>query len=497
MKDKKSILITRWNKLSLQWKLTAAFVLTSVIILIVNLIMYYSINKMMGKIDQVYVSNVNLNELSDSLDEVQDSMTQYLNTKSSDAIDAYYRSEQKYQKLLHNLNTEITDNEMLLMEKNIKTMSENYLEIAFKTVQAKRGRNVEKYIDHYEISKDAFQDIHAFIYSLNNEQFKYNSMSYKLLLKSLRYMEIISTAILVLLIIINIGLIILLTRTITRPLNKLAKFANDVSKGKLDIEVEVESEDEVGVVSNAFNKMLLNIRVYIEQIRENMEKERALKEKELLMEGHLKDAKLKYLQAQINPHFLFNTLNAGAQLAMMEGADKTCLFVEHMADFFRYNVKRLDQDVTIEDEIRLVDSYIYILNVRFSGDIHFIKDIDKTVLQTKIPAMVLQPIVENAVNYGIHGINGDGIIKLSVYEMDHNICLSVKDNGIGISKDKIDQIMRGEIAETDLSRNSNGVGLGNVISRLQMYFNKDDVLEIKSDGKDKGTEVIIHIPNRL
>lgn len=494
MRNKKSILVTKWSKLSLQWKLTAAFVFTSVIILIVNLIMYFSINKMMGKIDQVYVSNINLNELSDSLDNVQNSMTQYLNTKSSDAIDAYYRAEQNYQKLLENLNTTITDNEMLLMEKNIKRMSENYLNIAFETVQAKRGRNVERYKDRYEITKDAFQDIHAFIYSLNNEQFKYNSKSYQLLLNSLHYKEVISTAILILLVLINIGLIILLTRTITRPLNNLAKFANEVSKGKLDIEVEVESEDEVGVVSKAFNKMILNIRVYIEQIRENMEKERALKEKELLMEGHLKDAKLKYLQAQINPHFLFNTLNAGAQLAMMEGADKTCLFVEHMAEFFRYNIKKLDQDVTIDDEIRLVDSYIYILNVRFSGDIHFTKEIDENYLNTHIPAMVLQPIVENAVNYGIHGINWDGIIKLSVYRTDHNICLSVRDNGIGISQEKIDQIIRGEIPEADLERNSNGVGLGNVISRLQMYFNRDDVLEIKSEGKDKGTEVIIHIP---
>lgn len=494
MRKRKLILEKKWNKLSLQWKLTVAFIFTSVIILIVNLIMFLSINKMMGKIDQVYISNVNLNELSDSLDNVQSSMTQYLNTKSSDAIDAYYRSEQNYQKLLLNLNTTITDNEMLLMEKNIKSMSENYLDMAFKTVQAKRGRNVERYKDYYEIANEEFKDIHAFIYSLNNEQFKYNSKSYELLLNSLRYMEAISTAILILLIFINIGLIILLTRTITRPLNNLAKFANDVSKGKLDIEVEVESEDEVGIVSKAFNKMILNIRVYIEQIRENMEKERALKEKELMMEGHLKDAKLKYLQAQINPHFLFNTLNAGAQLAMMEGADKTCLFIEHMADFFRYNIKKSDQDVTIADELRLVDSYIYILNVRFSGDIHFVKEIDEEYLDIRLPAMVLQPIVENAVNYGIHGIHWDGFIKLSLYRKDHNICLSIKDNGIGMTGGKIDEIMRGEIPEADLERNSNGVGLGNVINRLQMYFNRDDVLEIKSEGKDKGTEVIIYIP---
>ncbi len=495
MKNRKKILLKKWNKLSLQWKLTTAFVFTSFIMLIVNFIMYFNINQMMGKIDEVYVSNTNLYELSDSLNNLQNSMTEYLNTKSSDAIDAYYRSEQKYRKLLDKLNVTITDNEMLLMEKNIKNMSENYLETAFETVQAKRGRNVEKYKDNYEVAKTSFQNINAFIYSLNNEQFKYNSGSYKLLLNTLKYMEIISTSILIIIAVINIGLIILLTRSITKPLNNLAKVANDVSKGKLYIEpVAVESEDEVGVVSNAFNKMVLNIRVYIEQIRENLEKERILKENELKMEGHLKDARLKYLQAQINPHFLFNTLNAGAQLAMMEGADKTCLFIEHMAEFFRYNMNKMDQVVTIADEVRLADSFIYILNVRFSGDIHFEREIDEPLLETRIPAMVLQPIVENAVNYGIRGINWDGVIKLSVFRGDSDICLSVKDNGIGMEKDKITQVLTGERFDKDITFNSNGVGLVNVINRLKLYFNREDVIEIKSEGKDRGTEVIVHIP---
>lgn len=92
-----------------------------------------------------------------------------------------------------------------------------------------------------------------------------------------------------------------------------------------------------------------------------------MKEKELLMETHLKDAQLKYLQAQINPHFLFNSLNAGAQLAMMESADRTYDYIQNMAAFFRYNIKKDHDEVTLEEEIRLVDNYIYILNVRFSG----------------------------------------------------------------------------------------------------------------------------------
>lgn len=111
--------------------------------------------------------------------------------------------------------------------------------------------------------------------------------------------------------------------------------------------------------------MMGSIREYVEAQRVSMEKENEMRENELKTQTLLKDAQLKYLQSQINPHFLFNTLNAGMQLAMIEDADKTALFIENMAEFFRYNLSRINEDATLADEIQLVDHYIYILNVRF------------------------------------------------------------------------------------------------------------------------------------
>ena len=200
------------------------------------------------------------------------------------------------------------------------------------------------------------------------------------------------------------------------------------------------------------------------------------------------------LQAQINPHFLFNTLNAGAQLAMMEGADKTTEFIENMADFFRYNIKKMNQDATILEEIHLVDNYIYIMNVRFTGEIHFEKEVDETVLDHKVPSMILQPIVENAVNYGIRNIDWEGQIRLRIFHEGDFVYLSVWDNGAGMTREKIDQILQGEIGETDLKSKSNGIGLGNVIERIQLYTGREDVMEIKSEGLGMGTEFIIKVP---
>ncbi|MCI8586139.1 MAG: histidine kinase [Lachnospiraceae bacterium] len=485
----------KWKYLTLQQKLTALFLLTAVIILTVNLYIFLLINEMTGRVEEVYISNVNLNELSGALDRIQDSVEEYLNTKSSDAMEEYYRSEQAYRGLMEGLNTQVTDNEILLTEKNIYGLSESYLELAAGAIQAKRGRNVERYGALYEDAELLYEEIHTFIYSLNNTQFKDNSRNYQVLLSSLRYMELLSVGVLLLVLLGNISLIIVSTRSVTKPLKQLAKAADEVSGGNFDIgQIPVQSMDEVGIVTNTFNEMVENIRNYIEQLRLTMERENQLKERELMMQSHLKDAQLKYLQAQINPHFLFNTLNAGVQLAMMEEAEQTGRFLENVAEFFRYNVRKNDEDATLQEEIRLVDNYVYILNVRFSGEILFSKEIDESLLHVRVPSMILQPLVENSFNYGIRNIGWRGRIELSVYQKEKEICISIWDNGAGMERERIDQVLSGHAGEAEPSGGSNGVGLKNVMERLRLYFQGQAGLQIFSEGKGTGTEVLITVP---
>lgn len=485
----------KFQNITLQTKLILSFIATTIIIIVVNLFMYQNINLLVNRLDAIYMSNVRLNELENSLTEVQNSMTDYLNTKTSDAMEEYYRSEQDYSELIENLNEDITGNSLQMMERTIRKMSESYLEFTNQTIEAKRGRNIDKYKKRYEKATELYQYIGTYIYSLNNEQFKDNSSSYKNLSLSLHSLEYISAFILISVALCNIALITLLTKSITNPLRILARAADQVAGGKLDTElVEVQSMDEIGIVSSTFNKMLINIRNYIERIKESMEKEREMKEKELMMETHLKDAQLKYLQAQINPHFLFNTLNAGAQLAMMEDADRTYEYIQNVAQFFRYNVKKNNESVSLKDEIELVDNYIYILNVRFSGDIHFEKQIDEALTNIQVPSMLLQPIVENSVNYGIRNIDWQGLIQLSVYRQDDMVCISIKDNGVGIVQEKIDKILNNELRSADVGTDSNGVGLDNVIRRLKLFFGNDDVFDIISEGENMGTEVLICLP---
>ena len=482
------------KNLSLQGKISSIYILTNVLVFVVNILLILGINRMSNEMEMVYRDNLQLNELAQALDEVQNSMTNYLNVKTSDALEDYYRSEQAYLNLVNGLSDEVTVFSYDRMKRNIKHMSEQYLEIVDQTIEAKRGRNVEKYRIRYENATQLYDYINTYIYSLNNEQFKSNTENYNELAQIFRMFESISIGVMFVVIIFNVCIIIKMVGTLISPLKALSKSADEVANGNFDIDLlEVQSEDEIGVVTKAFNQMVISIRLYIKRIRHSMDVERALKEKELMMEAHLKDAQLKYLQAQINPHFLFNTLNAGAQLAMLEGADRTYQYVQNMAEFFRYNVKKGDEIVTIREEIELVDNYIYILNVRFSGDIHYEKKVDKSLLQIQMPSMILQPIVENCVNHGIREMAGEGRISLSVYRLDDLACISIRDNGVGMSQETIEKVISGTYREEELAAGSNGIGMDNVIGRLKLFTESEDVMSIISEGTDKGTEVIIYL----
>ena len=487
----------KWNNASVRSKLLIAFLIPNLLILAVNIYMYASVNAMIARVDEIYVVNVSLNDLSDDLTLLQNSMREYLESKGTAALNDYYTAEQNYRNGLAVLDLKNSDAAVYAMLENIVNQSENYLRVAGDTITAKRGRNVEKYKASYEETMDMYSDLQTCIYALNNRQFKKNTADYSILLSSLRFMEMITIIILVFIGAVNVTVVFLMTKSMTLPLIDLSRAANEVAEGNFDVSVETgEGSDEISVVSKAFKQMLGSIQKYIAEIKDSVMRESLLKEHELVMENRMKEVQLRSLQAQINPHFLFNTLNAGEQLAMMEGADKTTEFIENMADFFRYNIKKIDNDASIAEEIALVDKYVYILNVRFTGEIHYSKNIDEDVTEVRVPSMILQPIVENAVNYGIRGIDWEGHIELKVYRENGNVLLSIRDNGIGMSAEQIDRILSGEaVGEVSADHAaSNGIGLGNVIERLQIFTGQRDVMEIHSEGANKGTEFVIKVP---
>lgn len=479
---------------SIQTKLSGIMIFVLIFVLCINIFIFGQINAAVKRIDAVFSSNVTINELADTLELVQSTVYEYLNTKSSKALENYYRYEQDYRELLTDLNDRNVDSEIKMLEKNIRRMSESYLEQTGQTVQAKRGRNVERYKESYEKETRVYQYINSYIYTLNNLQFRQNSSNYQLLLSSMNVLERASMIIMLLVLCVGIIITVVLVRDMIRPLTALSTTAHEVAKGNLDVpQLPVVAEDEIGVVTRGFNQMVSSIREYIERLKDSLEKEAEMKARELAMEAHLKEAQLKFLQAQINPHFLFNSLNAGTQLAMMEDAENTAVFLERMADFFRYNVRKMGDDATLSEEIESVDSYIYILNVRFAGDITYIKEVDEGLGEIRIPSMILQPIVENAVQHGIHDCMEDGWIRLTVRREEDSLRIIVSDNGEGMTEETIQAVMEGR-AGTHEDKNSTGIAMDNVIHRLQLYYNRENLLHIESEGIGKGTKVSILLP---
>lgn len=481
--------------ISIRNKLLVIFMIPTIMLLSINAYINAEINTMIDDISGIYASNTMLNELQISLTQVHHYLETFLDTRDTEAIEGYLRNQQEFSNRLEQLNGRLLDDDSMITQKNIRSISEEYIRTADRAVEAKRGRNVVKYKEYYDDADRLFSYINSYIYSLNSRQLQCNSHNYEALFTSLKYSETANLTILCMTSALVTLLVFLLTRGITDPLQRLAEAAEQVANGRLVAEVSGPvTNDEVGIVTAAFNQMVVSLKDNMEQARQRIALESAMKEKQLLMEAHLKDTQLKYLQSQINPHFLFNTLNACAQLAMLEGADRTYTYVQNVADFYRYNVRKKDGVATLAEEIGLVNNYIYIINVRFSGEIHFIKEIEEGVTDVPMPAMILQPLVENSINHGLRDVEWEKKIWLSVYRENDRICVSVRDNGIGISPEQTQSILNNDLNGNGLQEHTTGVGLRNVIGRLRLFYNRDDVMEITSTGSGMGTEVAVFIP---
>lgn len=467
-------MIERIENSSIRKKLLIIYAITSVVVLMLNIFVFVNINRLVKELDSVFLTNINIGEFSSSLDKVHTQMLGYLNTKSTDDIYGYYEAYQEYETQISLLSDEISSQSTKRMERNIRSMSENYLLLTENAIDAKRGRNIEKYRNYYEQANELYGYLKTYINNLNNEYFKNNSADYLTLSDSLGYVEFINMFVFVTVSTVSIILVIILANRVTRPLKSLADVAEKVAEGNYNVTVQpVKTMDEIGVLNAAFDRMLTGIKQGI------------------LMEMKLREAELKTLQAQINPHFLFNTLNAGAQLAMMEGADRTYAYVQAVADFYRYNVKKTDAPVTLADEIQMVDTYIYILNIRFSGDVGYEKHIEEGIEDVMMPTMTLQPIVENAVNHGIREIMGEGRIVITAENDGAECVIRISDNGRGLTKKQVDDIMH---RRTRMKDEHGGIGLRNVMERLFLMFGREDVFEVESDGPDMGTTVTLRLP---
>lgn len=251
---------------------------------------------------------------------------------------------------------------------------------------------------------------------------------------------------------------------------------------EVDYEKIMVSADFLFLFSNFIAKMGIATITKSELVDEIKEK---MKLSELL-----KNMEIKALQSQINPHFLFNTLNTIARMALIENASNTENLIYAISDLLRYSLKNANHMVTIDTEITNLKKYFYIQKIRYDDRFNYEIDIEPSILNFKIPVMTLQPLVENAVIHGLKNMKINGKVKIigRRFNEDH-LTIEVFDNGVGIDEEKLKTIFSVE----NSYENMTGLGIQNVDSRIKHYFGDEYGIELKST-KEFGTSVMIKVP---
>lgn len=482
-------------------KLIMYYLITILLMGITSLFSYYNAKIVLVKLNTIITDYMYLNNLNNDVNTLMVELEDYLSTKSSDALLNYYTSYNDLQsKALGIPRRAVVDPEGMML-KNIGYMIDNLLIEADNAVMGKRERISSEYIAHFTRSNEISEYIKFYINNLLNDKLQRGSFRHDELNKNMTLISYTNLVIIIGSVIFNIFLVIIFTYRLTKPIIELSHSAERVSKGDYDIEpLQIETNDEINVLTKAFDKMVINIRNHIDEIRYQAEIEKKLQEQELQnlkMKSLLKDAELKSLQSQINPHFLFNTLNAASQLAMMEGADRSSELIENTAELFRYNLRKLEEPVTLVDELKNVKNYMYILKTRFRDKIEFFMDIDPSTLHVKIPCTIIQPIVENAYIHGLEDLEEQGEIHLNIMRNTNtnSIHIEVIDNGMGMEEDRVKSIISDDSCDVN-KKHVSGIGMHNVINRLKLFYNIsaiNDIIEIHS-RVGFGTRVVLKIP---
>ncbi|MGE5678621.1 MAG: sensor histidine kinase [Pseudomonadota bacterium] len=481
-------------------KLISYYLIMTLILGVTSLFSYYNAKVILLKMNTVITDYVYLNRLNSGVNLLMTELEKYLTTKSSESLLNYYNICNNLQEESRKIPREALYDQDLLMLKDIGYMIDNLLAEADNAVTAKRGRISSEYISHFSRSNEISENIKFYINMLMEDKLQKGSDKYTAITKNMNYLSYANLFIIFGSVILSLFLALMFTYKLTKPIIELSHSAERVSAGDFEVNIsEIKTEDEVNILASAFSKMIASIKSYIDELKSQAEVEKLLKEQEmqnLRMKSLLKDAELKSLQSQINPHFLFNTLNAASQLSMMEGADKTSEFVENIAELFRYNLRKLDEPATLADEIKYAKNYMFILKTRFGSRIEFRTDIDERFQNIKIPCTIIQPIIENAFIHGLQNLERAGEILLSVRYSEENLLIEVADNGEGMAAGQVAAIMSLKHGEDLQRKHVTGIGISNVIERLQLYYNRaevGDVIEIES-GPGKGTRVTLKIP---
>ena len=259
---------------------------------------------------------------------------------------------------------------------------------------------------------------------------------------------------------------------ITKPVINMKNTMKQVMDGNLNLRIEVDRNDEIGSLEESFNNMIKWLEESIEEIKEQEKQKRI--------------AELSFLQAQINPHFLYNTLSGVRFLVSMNKNEEAEEMIFKFTKLLRYILPKASELISLNEEIEIVIDYIELQKIRYPNLFKVDIFIQESIKSIKVPALILQPVVENAIFYSIDNEGKKGKIRIIGYSEEEKIIIEVIDNGKGMSNRQINDVFKNKEA-------MNRVGLINVHERIQLNYGKMYGIEIISE-KGKGTRIRYILP---
>ncbi len=266
-------------------------------------------------------------------------------------------------------------------------------------------------------------------------------------------------------------------RSITHPIRKLSEAANDVAGGDLSVRFDVRTGAEVQVLSDSLNSMIEEINELVDQVK--------------CEQIRLRKAEIELLQTQINPHFLYNTLDAIVWLAEAGEQKKVVRMVGSLSDFFRTSLNQGKSIVSIKEELQHVRSYLEIQQMRYQDILCYEIQVPEVLNDYRIPKITIQPLVENALYHGIKNKRGGGNIVITGQAEKDYFTIEIRDNGIGITPERLEQVRDGMALSVPEEKNL--YGLYNVNERIRLNFGEEYGIKIES-VYGEGTVVYILLP---
>ena len=471
------------------------YTLISLAGIILIVLMHEFVNaRLINKYNSAFSVYNEMSQFYDNQNKAHDSLRSYLYSNEPNQYDEYEKYINQAKGNINHITEQLAGRENLWRFQLLQNMVSNY------------EGNVAMIQVVLQIKNDEYKDYYERLTETNNAIIKTSDEYFRLLTNELtatrasidnerNILQIVSLMIVLFCLVLISRLTYSIFRSITKPINEIIQNINEIKLGNYNLQKIASVNEEMNILCVALQDMATTVKKNQENEMKQAELERKLliKENENLRKDEiLASSELRSLQNQLNPHFLFNTFNMIYQKALEENSKSTVEMIEKMTECMRYTLSNRSRTTTLDMEINFIKNYLFIQSKRFEDRIHFEFYVDKNVPDIKIPSMIIEPLIDNAIRHGLSDTESDGEVSVHITHADYHVYIRVEDNGKGMEVDEVEKLILNNF-EKDDEKYEDSYGLYNLSRRLKMYYGDEAAINISS-MPECGFDALIILP---